>query len=331
MNRRFIFSFFFLIIAALVGGVLWWFWSSARVWWSGLALGMSLLRSSESGGWSIFLWVFLLLGFTVVLGIVAIMGGMGGGMLYVSIVSSFFPFHLDFVRGASLMMALCGALSACPGLLRFCLTDLRLALPAGLMSSLGSVLGAMIGLALPAQLVQTALGLVIMLIAAIMIKAKRTELPVVEKPDAISQLLRIQGSYCDLAVNQRIFWVVHRTPLALGIFFLVGIMAGTFGIGGGAANVAVLNLLMGVPLKVAVATSTFLISMTDSAAVWVYLHSGAVLPIIAVPSIIGMVLGSWLGVKILVRARPANIRFLVIVLLIFAGIRNILKGLNIWG
>lgn len=251
--------------------------------------------------------------------------------MYVSIVGSFFPFHLDFIRGASLMMALCGGLSACPGLLRYCLTDLRLALPVGLLASLGSIIGAMIGLALPPQIIQTALGVIIMLIAAIMIKAKRSEYPEVEKPDVVSDLLGIQGSYCDLAVNRRIFWQVHRTPLALVLFFFIGVMAGALGIGGGAANVAVLNLLMGVPIKVAVATSTFLISMTDAAAAWVYLNNGAILPVIAVPSIIGMVLGCWLGVGLLARTRPADVRFLVIFLLILAGIRSILKGLGIWG
>lgn len=330
-NRKFLIILVILTIPLMVGGIFWWLWSAGLAWWHELTFRAPFLPSYEAGGLPIWSWVLLLLGFTIVLGIVSIMGGMGGGMLYVSIVGSFFPFHLDFVRGASLMMALCGALSACPGLLRFCLTDLRLALPVGLMASVGSVIGAMIGLALPARVVQTALGFIIMAIAVIMFKAKRTEHPEVEKLDAISKILGIQGSYCDLAVNQRIFWMVHRTPLALVIFFLVGIMAGTFGIGGGAANVAVLNLMMGVPLKVAVATSTFLISMTDSAAAWVYLNSGAVLPMIAVPSIIGMVLGSWLGVNILARTRPANIRLLVIALLIFAGIRNILKGLSIWG
>jgi uncharacterized membrane protein YfcA len=330
-NRKFLLIFAILIIPLMAGGILWWLWSAGGAWWNELTLRAPVIPSYEAGGLPIWSWVLLLLGFTIVLGIVSIMGGMGGGMLYVSIVGSFFPFHLDFVRGASLTMALCGALSASPGLLRFCLTDLRLALPVGLMASVGSVIGAMIGLALPARVVQTALGVIIMAIAAIMIKAKRTEHPEVEKPDPVSKMLGIQGSYCDLAVNQRIFWTAHRTPSALVIFFLVGIMAGTFGIGGGAANVAILNLMMGVPLKVAVATSTFLISMTDSAAAWVYLHSGAILPMIAVPSIIGMVLGSWLGVGILARTRPANIRLLVIILLIFAGIRNILKGLSIWG
>ncbi len=330
-NRKFLIILVILTIPLMVGGILWWLWSEGAAWWHELSFRAPFLPTYEAGGLPLWSWALLLMGFTIVLGIVSIMGGMGGGMLYVSIVGSFFPFHLDFVRGASLMMALCGALSACPGLLRFCLTDLRLALPVGLMSSVGSVIGAMIGLSLPARVIQTALGLIIIAIAAIMIQAKRTEHPEVEKPDAVSQILGIQGSYCDLAVNQRIFWTVHRTPLAMGIFFLVGIIAGTFGIGGGAANVAVLNLMMGVPLKVAVATSTFLISMTDAGAAWVYLNSGAVLPMIAVPSIIGMVLGSWLGVNILARTRPANIRLLVIALLIFAGIRNILKGLSIWG
>jgi uncharacterized membrane protein YfcA len=331
VNRKFLLILIILTAALMASGVFWWLWSAALAWWDELTIRSPLLPSYEAGGLPIMAWALLLLGFTIVLGILSIMGGMGGGMLYVSIVGSFFPFHLDFVRGASLMMALCGALSACPGLLRFCLTDLRLALPVGLSASVGSVIGALMGLALPARVVQTVLGLIIIGIAAIMIKAKRTEHPEVERPDAVSQILGIQGSYCDLAINQRIFWMAHRTPLALVIFFLVGIMAGTFGIGGGAANVAILNLMMGIPLKVAVGTSTFLISMTDAAAAWVYLNSGAVLPMIAVPSIIGMVLGSWLGVHILARTRPANIRLLVIVLLIVAGIRNIWKGLGIWG
>jgi uncharacterized membrane protein YfcA len=256
---------------------------------------------------------------------------MGGGTIYVSLVGGFLPFHLDFVRGASLLLALCGSLSASPGLLRYCLADLRLALPVGLVASIGSIIGALIGLALPQHIIQTSLGFTIIGIVVIMLKAKRSEHPEVETPDAISQLLGIQSSYCDLALNKRIFWAVHRTPLAMVIFFLVGIVAGTFGIGGGWANVAILNLMMGAPLKVAVATSKFLISMTDAAAAWIYLHSGAILPMIVVPSIIGMVLGSWLGVGILARARPANIRLVVIALLLFAGIRCILKGLGIWG
>ena len=63
-------------------------------------------------------WPLILLFFCFILGIIAVLAGVGGGVLYVPLVSGFFPFHLDFVRGAGLLVALAGALAAGPGLLR---------------------------------------------------------------------------------------------------------------------------------------------------------------------------------------------------------------------
>jgi uncharacterized membrane protein YfcA len=62
----------------------------------------------------------------------------------------------------------------------------------------------------------------------------------------------------------------------------------------------------------------------------VYLHNGAVMLVVVVPSIIGMMLGSWAGVGILVRIAPIRLRYVVIALLLFAGIRSLLKGFGIW-
>ena len=73
------------------------------------------------------IWPIALFCVTLLLGIVAILGGVGGGVLFVPIVSGFFPFHLDFVRGAGLLLALCGALSAGPSLLRGGMASMRLA------------------------------------------------------------------------------------------------------------------------------------------------------------------------------------------------------------
>jgi len=47
-------------------------------------------------------WPVLLFFFCLVLGILAVLAGIGGGVLYVPLVSGFFPFHLDFVRGTGL-------------------------------------------------------------------------------------------------------------------------------------------------------------------------------------------------------------------------------------
>ena len=78
------------------------------------------------------------------------------------------------------------------------------------------------------------------------------------------------------------------------------------------------------------ATSKFLLSITDTSAAWVYLNQGAVLPMIVVPSLVGIMLGSIVGVKILAKAKPKAIKWMVIGLLLFAGLRSLLKGLEIW-
>lgn len=275
-------------------------------------------------------WPLVLFVFTFVLGIVAVLGGVGGGVLYVPIVSGFFPFNLDFVRATGLLVALSTALSAGPGLLKRNLASLRLAMPMALVASASAIGGAMVGLALPTNVVQTLLGATIIGIVFLLLTAKKSDFPSVPKPDSLSTVLGIMGIYHEQSLGKDVEWHVHRTPMALVLFVVIGFMAGMFGLGAGWANVPVLNLLMGVPLKVSVASSVFLLSITDTAAAWVYLNKGAVLPLMVVPSIVGVMLGSSIGVKILARAKPKAIKWMVIGLLFLAGLKALLKGLGIW-
>ncbi len=274
-------------------------------------------------------WPLILLILSFVLGVFAVLAGVGGGVLYVPIVSGFLPFHLDFVRGAGLIVALAGALAAGPGLLKKGMADLRLAIPMALIASTCAIAGAMIGLALPTNVIQTLLGATILGIVVIMIKAKKSEYPVVEKPDALSQTLGIMGVYHEPTINKDVKWQIHRTPIGLALFVLIGVMAGMFGLGAGWANVPVLNLVLGAPIKISVATSKFLLSITDTSAAWIYLNNGAVLPLMVVPSVIGIMLGSFIGVRVLAVTKPAVIRILVIVVLGVAGLKALLKGLGI--
>ncbi|ACI21784.1 MULTISPECIES: sulfite exporter TauE/SafE family protein [Thermodesulfovibrio] len=275
-------------------------------------------------------WPLILFVVTFILGVLAVLGGVGGGVLFVPIVGGFFPFNMDFVRGAGLFVALAGALAAGPGLLKRGFADLRLAIPLALIASASAIVGAMIGLALPPNIVNIALGATILMIVAIMLLAKKSEYPEVKKADALSQALKINGIYHEISTGKEIEWKVHRTPQALVLFIAIGIMAGMFGLGAGWANVPVLNLLMGAPLKVSVATSKFLLSITDTSAAWIYLNNGAVLPMMVAPSIVGIMLGSVVGVRILAVAKPKIVRYIVIAMLLFAGLRALLKGLGIW-
>ncbi len=279
-------------------------------------------------GYPWWMWPLLLFVVTFVMGIAAVLGGVGGGVLFVPIISGFFPFHLDFVRGAGLLVALSGALAAGPGLLKLNLASLRLALPVALIASTFSIVGAMIGLALPTQIVQISLGATILGICALMLTAKKSDMPDVPKADALSSTLRIYGVYQEASTGQIIDWKIHRTPLGLVLFVAIGIMAGMFGLGAGWANVPVLNLLMGAPLKISVATSKFLLSITDTSAAWIYVNQGCVIPMIVVPSIIGIMLGSFVGVRLLKVAKPGLVRWIVIGMLGFAGLKALSKGLG---
>lgn len=293
------------------------------------ATAASPVPMSDGADW--WKWPVILLVVTFVMGIIAVLGGVGGGVLFVPIISGFFPFHLDFVRGTGLLVALCGALAAGPGLLKANLASLRLALPVALIASTMAIVGAMVGLALPTHIVQLALGGTILGIVVIMLSAKKSTIPDVPAADNLSSALRICGIYNEPSMNQDINWKVHRTIPGLLTFIIIGFMAGMFGLGAGWANVPVLNLMMGAPLKISVATSKFLLSITDTSAAWIYVNKGCVIPMMVVPSLIGIMLGSFVGVRLLKVAKPTFIRWMVIAILLFAGLKAMHKALASMG
>jgi uncharacterized membrane protein YfcA len=273
-------------------------------------------------------WSLLLFGFTIVLGIVAVIAGIGGGVLFVPIVSALFPFHFDFVRGAGLMVALCGAMSAGPRLLSRGLASVKLALPLVLFGSVGGLAGAAAGLALPETLVQTLLGFTVLGIVGLMLSSRRSELSNTEKPDRLAEVLLISGVYREESIGEDVNWTVHRTWLGMIAFIFIGFMAGMFGLGAGWASVPTLRLVLGAPLKVAIATSGFIL-VVNGAAAWVYLNSAAVLPLIAVPSVAGMMIGTNIGARLLPGMRPKFAKWIVIGILFITGLRYVLVGLGV--
>jgi uncharacterized membrane protein YfcA len=159
--------------------------------------------------------------------------------------------------------------------------------------------------------------------------AGKSEFPEVKSSDRLGALLGLHGVFVDAATGKPVHWRTHRTPQGLALFLLIGVLAGMFGLGAGWANVPALNLVMGAPLKVAAGSSSFVLSLVDSAAAWVYLNKGAVLPVIAAPSVVGMMLGAKIGARLLAVLKAAMIRKLVIGMLLFAGGRALLVGLGI--
>jgi uncharacterized membrane protein YfcA len=61
----------------------------------------------------------------------------------------------------------------------------------------------------------------------------------------------------------------------------------------------------------------------------VYINRGAVLPMLVVPSVIGVMLGAKYGVRLLRVVPGSAVRKLVLALLLIAGVRALLKGAGI--
>ena len=288
------------------------------------------MHAVDTAGVAWWIWPIALFAVTFVLGIIAVVAGIGGGVLFVPVVASFFPFHLDFVRGAGLLLALAGTLAAGPVLLRSSMANLRLVMPLALAGSVASIAGALVGLSVPADLLQTALGLTVIAVALLIWRSRASDRLGIEESDPLGALLRLKGRFEDPAIGAHIDWRTHQTPAGLAVFAAIGFLGGVFGLGAGFANVPALNLLMAAPMKVAVGSSGLIISIINSGAAWIYINSGAVLPLLVMPSILGVMLGSRIGARLLHTVPASAVRRLVIAVMLVAGSRALLRGLGVW-
>src|SRR6185295_4056587 len=148
--------------------------------------------------------------------------------------------------------------------------------------------------------------------------------------DAFAAALGLRGTYVDPAYGESADWHAHRLLPGLAAFSVIGFLGGLFGLGAGWANVPAFNLLMGIPMKLAAGTSGLVISVVNAPAAWIYFHAGAMLPIIVAPSLVGVMLGAHVGVRLFRTMPAARVRHFVLALLMFAGLRTLLKGLALW-
>ncbi|WP_156955592.1 sulfite exporter TauE/SafE family protein [Thermodesulfobacterium hydrogeniphilum] len=315
------------------------------LWWSlcilnlllvynGLAFAESGAASQVSSGLPWWSWPIILFGFTFIIGLIAPMSGVGGGVLFVPLSTAFFPFSVDFIRGTGLIMALTSALSSSPELIRKGLANVKIMAPVVCVSMVTSILGGIVGLwitnAFPSgkYYITIALGIVLFIIFIVMLTSKRVEFPEVKEQDNLSKALGLTGSWFEPTLNKIVEYRITRLPVGIFFFALVGFIAGMFGLGAGWANVPVLNLLMGAPIKVATSTSMAIIAVNDAAAAWIYISKGAVLPLIVVPSVIGISIGARIGAKLAVKAKPVFVKYLVMAIMLLAASLNIIKGLK---
>jgi uncharacterized membrane protein YfcA len=307
------------------------FWAvaAALLAWSVSSAAVESAATPQANHMTWWMWVVILFTLSMAIGFGAVLAGVGGGVIFVPILVGFFPFHTDFVRAAGILVALATALAAGPKLMSGSLARLRVALPCALIASVFAVYGVELGFAIPVNVLQTLLGASILGATALMVFSKQCEYPEVSTLDAGARLFDLQGRFLEESTGIVHPWRMHRTIAGLASFALVGLMAGMFGLGSGWASVPILNLVMGLPLKMAIATSLAILLPNTSAAAWGYLNHGAILPILVAPCLAGVMIGSRVGATALPKVQAPTIRRIVIVILLLSGLRALLKGLGV--
>ena len=288
------------------------------------ALGAAAVLPAWLPWWGVLVGMFC---FTALLGVVGALAGVGGGVLFVPLVGGFLPFfHLDYVRGTALVIALSGALAGGPKILGSHLVHFRVVLPCAVLASLGAVFGAWVGLRMNPQHVLGYLGVLMLGVAAMMLTAHSKAAPTIDGVFGLVRWFKLgqrQFSAEDktyaLCVPQRLVW-------GWGLFLWIGFIAGVFGTGAGWANTPAFNLVLQLPLRTAVATSYFMLTIVNSTAALVYLGKGAVSPWLVGPAVLGMMLGARLGVRLMTVAPLKLIRLVTVGLMLVAGLRALSKG-----
>lgn len=271
----------------------------------------------------------------VVIGIVAVLSGVGGGVVYTPIMMGFTPINPFIIRGTGLVVAMAGALVAARPFLRKAVANIRLlflgAVPYTGLAVVGAVASGYVSKYMGATgeaIIQIGLGAVVIFVALVFIFAgSRIEYPEVKHVDSITERLGLSMTYWEESLGRNLSYKVTRAPVGLGLMCGVGFISGFFGLGAGWAMVPVFNLVMMAPLKVAATCSKVMIGIGDSAAVWAYLHMGAIISLFTIPCAIGLIVGTLIGAKIMIRVRAGFVRYIIIAVMLASGIRLLMKGL----
>ena len=283
------------------------------------------------------LFGFFLLSFSIA--VIAVIAGIGGGVLFTPIVLAFTPVDSLIVRATGLIVAMFSGLISTGPFMRRGLGNLKLSIYCCCGYGLGAFIGAQgaiwaakrLGLA-SEGVIRIILGVIVLLLAFYFLwGGVKIEWPEVKQVDRFTQWLRITQPYYEESLGKVIDYRVTRAGFGLVAMCGVGMVSGFFGVGGGWAIVPAMNLIMAIPLKVAAACSGILIGMGDCIAIWPYLLVGAIIPLFAAPWLVGQVLGGVIGAHILIKVKAKFVRFILIGIMFFSSFGLVTRGLRILG
>lgn len=235
------------------------------------------------------------------IGLVSAVAGIGGGSLLVPFLILALGYNVKVAIATSLMCIVVTSSSASSEYLRRGLVDVNTALLLEPLTALGAITGAYVTLSLPVNVLKVALGALFLYISVeTMWKAFREEKARVTSSKNVGTFRKVVSSI---------------------LSFIAGLTSGIFGIGGGVIKVPIMMYIMGLPIKTAVATSSFMVGLTAASGEIVYLIKGLTDPMTVILLSIGIMPGATIGAKALRRIKPRYVRIVFGAVLLYASLR----------
>ena len=305
-------------------------------------LALSLISSlsqppapGEMSNSTITLWLlaFFLLSFAI--GIISVLAGIGGGVIFTPVMMAFTPVDSVVIRATGLIVAMFSGLIASGIFMKKGIGNLKMCVTLTVSQGLGALIGAQTAIIAASAFgaagdgaLRIVLGFLLLAISVyFIVGGKKLEWPDIRNVDAITRWMKLEHTYYEESDGK-----VHTykiTRIIPGLFLLLGIgfLGGFFGMGAGWAITPVQNLVLGVPLKSAMANSVIIIGMVDCVAVWPYMLAGGIIPLFVLPWLSAQLVGGYIGALVLVKVRVTVVRLILIGIMIYTSFTLVTDGL----
>jgi hypothetical protein len=252
--------------------------------------------------------------------------GLGGGILIVPLLTLGFGLPVREAVGASLVCVIVTSSAAASVYLQRDAANLRLGMTLEMFTAFAALMGGLVAFLVPDRVLALMFATLLLYVSATM---ARSRLP--SAGAAVASAAPAGEGAARQSLTELLSGPGYRVRnLGRGILgsLLAGIVSALFGVGGGIVKVPVMNLIMGVPLRVATATSNLMIGVTASAGALIYLTRGGIDPYVAAPTAIGVFAGASLASRLADRVDTRMLRLLFVAVLLFTASQMALRGLS---
>ena len=248
----------------------------------------------------------------VIAGAMGSLLGLAGGVFLVPFLNLGLNFSFPVAAAISLTTVIATSSSVSAVRSREHVINLRLGMLLEVVTAGGSLLGGITAQLIDPAHLQKLFGLTMAAIAATMMTRLNRRNVILDSSVDTGVL---GGRYVEQESGGEVCYRVKRLPLAMFASFVAGNVSSLLGIGGGVIKVPVLNAWCGVPLRVAAATSAFMIGVTATPGAIIYYGRGQLIPALAAAAVLGVQLGSWRALRLAPKVPAKWLKLLMAVVL----------------